>query len=398
MTAQTLLLIIIALTALSAIFGQVLAALNIAKPRQDIDPRLAGLYDAERYAKSLTYQADKTRFGLAMALFATALNVSLFATGAFGRWADFLSARLDSPILQALAFFGSLYLATDLLSLPFQLYGTFRLEARYGFNRTTLTTFIGDKLKGWLLTAILGGGAVSGLIALVGWLGSGFWLVCAGLALLVMLLVNMFYTSLIVPLFNKLRPLPAGELKSAIEAYASGQNFSLAGIFVIDASKRSSKSNAYFSGLGPKKKIVLYDTLIEKHSIPELVAVLAHEIGHYRHGHILRAFIGTGIQVTLTLWLFSLFVGNRLLSAALGAEHYALHLNVLAFGLLFSPISTLTGLLSVITSRRHEFQADAFAARTTSPEAMGSALKRLSVDNLSYLYPHPAFVFFNYSH
>lgn len=398
MSPQTILAILLAATAFSYFFEQSLAWLNIARPRQDIDPRVREHYDTERYAKTVSYQKDKTRLALITASLFTAANLLLLAFGTFGWLENQLAASIGSQLPRALAFYGILYLAMDLATLPVQIYATFRLEARYGFNRTTPKLFIADKIKSLILSALLGAAAISGLVTLVQKMGPNFWIWFAAAAILFILLMNMFYTSLIVPLFNKLRPLPEGELRNAIEAYAQTQNFRLTGIYVIDASKRSSKSNAYFSGIGPKKKIVLYDTLIEKHSIEELVAVLAHEVGHYRHKHIIKSFIASAMQISLILWVFSLFAAAPALSLALGADHYALHLNLLAFAILAGPITSFSSLFSMVTSRRYEYQADAFAARTTSAAAMSSALIRLSADNLSYLYPHPAYVFFNYSH
>lgn len=396
---QTVVLgLIVGLSIGSFLLDQILAWLNIAKPRQDIDPRVAGAIDRERYTRSLAYQKDKTSFGFWQAGVALLVNIGLLLGGVFGKLDDWLRGFAPSALPRALLFFAIVYLTMDLLSIPFQLYHTFRLEARYGFNRTTKATFIGDKLKGLLLTALLGAAAISGLVGLVSSLGPNFWVVFSLIAIAFSLFMNMFYTTLIVPLFNKLKPLPEGDLKQAITAFAASQDFTLSGILVMDASKRSAKSNAYFSGIGPKKKIVLFDTLIEKHSIPELVAVLAHELGHYKHRHIVKGFLAAALQICLTLWLFSLFAGAPLLSAALGASAYSLHLNVLAFSLLFSPISTLTGLVSLMLSRHHEYQADSFAARTASAKDMAAALVRLSADNMAYLYPHPAFVFFNYSH
>ncbi len=208
----------------------------------------------------------------------------------------------------------------------------------------------------------------------------------------------MFYTSLIVPLFNKLTPLPEGELKSAIEAFAVKINFPLDNILVIDGSKRSKKANAFFAGIGKRKKIVLYDTLIANHTIEELVAVLAHEVGHYKKNHIIWGYVLSVIQIVFTLWVLSLLLFNPAVSMALGGTTLSVHLNLLAFGILFSPISSITGLLMNMYSRKNEFEADAYALETYDGRALANALKKLSVDSLSNLYPHPVYVFFHYSH
>jgi STE24 endopeptidase len=272
------------------------------------------------------------------------------------------------------------------------------IEDRYGFNKMSVKTFINDKLKGYPLGAVIGGGLLSVLIYLVKWIGPDFWIWFSLIACAFILAMNMFYTSIILPLFNKLTPLPDGELKDAIEAFSRKVNFPLDNIFVIDGSKRSSKSNAFFSGIGKKKKIVLYDTLIQNHSNDELVAVLAHEVGHFKKKHIVWSYVLSVVQIVFTLYILSLMIFNESVSFALGGSQLAIHLNLLAFGILFSPISGITGLLMNLLSRKNEFEADAYARETFGGEALGRALKKLSVDNLSDLYPHPWYVFFHYSH
>lgn len=272
------------------------------------------------------------------------------------------------------------------------------IEERFGFNKTTPKTFVIDKIKGYVLTAIVGGGLIGLLLYLILNIGAEFWLYFWGVAALFIFGANMFYTSLILPLFNKLTPLEDGDLKSAIKDYSATVNFPLDNIFVIDGSKRSNKANAFFSGIGKKKKIVLYDTLINNHTTDELVAVLAHEVGHFKKKHIVLSFILSILQVGVMLYVMSLMIYNENLSLALGAEQLGIHLNLLAFGMLYSPISKLLGIAMNVLSRKNEFEADAYAAETYNGEALGTALKKLSVDNLSNLYPHPAYVFVNYSH
>ena len=390
--------LLLALVTLAFLMDETLGLLDASVRRSDIDPRVADFYDAEKYHRSLAYRKDKATLARAASAFSFLLTIGFLATGAFGRIDGLAASLIENPRLRALAFFGAIALGSDLLTLAFDIYGTFRLEARYGFNKTTPATFVADKLKGYLLGAVLGGGLLYLFMVLVGLLGSSFWIVFASVAVLVVILINMFYTSLILPLFNKLKPLPDGELKDAVQAYAARQNLSLQGVYVMDGSKRSTKANAFFSGLGPKKKIVLFDTLIEKHPVGELIAVLAHETGHLKLGHIPRGLLFSAVQITLTLWVFSLFIGNPSLSLAMGGDAYSLELNLIAFGILFGPLASVSGLAALISSRRHEYQADAFAARTASAVDMAGALKRLSADNLSNLYPHPWYVFFNYSH
>jgi STE24 endopeptidase len=244
----------------------------------------------------------------------------------------------------------------------------------------------------------MGGVLLTVLIVLVNSLGENFWLWFALIACVVVLFINMFYTSLVLPLYNKLTPLPDGELKEAIQAYARQVAFPLDNIFMIDGSKRSAKANAFFSGIGKKKKIVLYDTLIQQHSVSELVAVLAHEVGHFKKKHIVWSYVASVFQITFTLFVLSRIIGSEAVSMALGAERLGIHLNLVAFAILFSPISGVAGLLMSILSRKNEFEADAYARQTYAAVPLIDALKKLSVDNLSNLYPHPLYVFFHYSH
>ncbi|GAB1482473.1 M48 family metallopeptidase [Treponema sp.] len=390
--------ILLALVAFSFLADEILSLLNASVQRSDIDPRVVDFYDGEKYRKTLSYQKDKDRFNRVFSIFSFIITISLLSSGSFGRIDALIATAISPPYLRALVFFGALSLAMDLLSLPFEIYNTFTLEGRYGFNKTTAKTFVTDKLKGYVLSAILGGGILYLFMLIIAVLGSWFWLAFSAVAILIIVFINMFYTSLFLPLFNKLKPLSEGELKTALETYARAQNISLSGIYVMDGSKRSTKANAFFSGIGSQKKIVLFDTLIEKHPIDELVAVLAHEAGHLKLHHIPQALLLSIAQIIFTLWVFSLFVANPALSLAMGGSAYALELNLYAFGILFGPIAAVTGLASLILSRRNEYQADAFAAKTSSSTSMASALKRLSADNLSNLYPHPAFVFFRYSH
>lgn len=398
MDQREILYVIIAIVSISYLFDQFLEYLNLKHRRTDIPPEVEGYYDREKYQRSLDYHRDQTRFGFITAAFGFTLTMIMLLSGGFG-WIDgWLRSFISHDIGLALAFFGVVGLASDILTLPFQWYATFVIEERYGFNRTTLQTFITDKLKGYLLAALIGGGLLALLIYLVRAIGPDFWIWFALIASAFIVFMNMFYTSLIVPLFSKLTVLPEGELKSAISAFAEKVDFPLGNIYVIDGSKRSGKANAFFSGIGRKKKIVLYDTLIANHSIEELVAVLAHEVGHYKKKHIVWGLALSILQITFTLWILSLMVYNENLSFALGGAEYAIHLNLLAFAILFSPISGVAGLLMTWYSRKNEYEADAFARTHYSGPALANALKKLSVDSLSYLFPHPWYVFFHYSH
>lgn len=398
MEPQAILYIILAIVIISYVFDQVLDYINLKSQRTDIPREIEAFYDKDKYLKSLTYHKDQTNFSFITSGFSFVISVLMLLLGGFGWLDEFLRPHFQNEVILALAFFGTLMLASDIITIPFQWYSVFVIEEKYGFNKTTVRTFLLDKLKGYLLTAILGGGLLAMLIYLVRIIGPDFWIWFALIASAFIFFMNMFYTSLILPLFNKLTPLQDGELKSAIETFARKVNFPLDNIFVIDGSKRSKKANAFFSGIGKKKKIVLYDTLIENHTTEELVAVLAHEVGHFKKKHIIWGYILSVIQIVFTLWVLSLMIYNENLSLALGGTQYAIHLNLLAFTILFSPISGITGLFMSMYSRKNEFEADAFAKQTYSGQALSNALKKLSVDSLSNLFPHPWYVFFHYSH
>jgi len=398
LSPEILLWIIVGIVVISFGFGQVLEYINLKAMRTDIPAEIASFYNKEKYEKSQRYHKETTRFSFFTSTIGFSGSLLMLLLGGFG-WVDGLLRTItENPILLALLFFGVLGVASDLLTLPFQWYGTFVIEEKYGFNKTTVKTFITDKLKGYVLGALIGGGLLAALIYLVETIGPDFWIWFAAIACAFMLFMNMFYTSLILPLFNKLTPLAEGELKTAIEEFSRKINFPITNVFVIDGSKRSNKANAFFSGIGKKKKIVLFDTLIANHTTEELVAVLAHEVGHYKKRHIIWSFVLSVVQIFFMLFVLSLMVFNENLSLALGGSQLAIHLNLLAFTILFSPISAITGLFMNLYSRKNEFEADAYARETFSGKALAEALKKLSVDNLSNLYPHPAYVFFHYSH
>lgn len=398
LTPHTLLLIILSLVVFNFVLDQVLEYINVRAQREDIPDSIAAFYDREKYRKSQAYHREQTRFSFISSSFSVAIMIVMLVTGGFG-WLDgLLRSVIDQEVWVALAFFGVLFIASDILSLPFQLYAIFVIEEKYGFNKTTLRTFMGDKVKSYGLGILVGGGLLFIFIKLVGTWGEDFWLGFWVVAVAFILITNVVYTSWIVPLFNKLTPLPEGELKDAISRYATSVGFPLDTIFVMDGSRRSKKANAFFSGIGRRKKIVLYDTLIANHTTDELVAVLAHEVGHYKKRHIIFSMILSVAQVGLLLWLMAQMILAENLSFALGGHVQAIHLNLLAFMILFSPVSAITGLIMNAYSRRNEYEADAYAAQTYNGAALTEALKKLSVDSLSNLYPHPAYVFVHYSH
>lgn len=398
MESDALLYLIAGIAAVTYGFNQWLEYLNIRALRTDIPDDVAAFYDRARYDQSLNYQRDLTRFSFLSSGFSFIVTMGMLLGGGFGWLDSVLRPEIPNEIVLALVFFGILMLASDIITLPFQRYATFVIEDRFGFNKTTPRTFALDKLKGYLLALVIGAPLLGLLIFLIRSIGPTFWIWFALIATLFIIFMNMFYTSLILPLFNKLTPLPEGDLKDAIQRFAHRVSFPLDNIFVIDGSKRSSKANAFFSGIGKKKKIVLYDTLIEKHSTEELVAVLAHEVGHFKKKHILQSLALAVLQVFFTMFVLSLMVYNENLSIALGGTRLAVHLNLIAFSILFAPISGFTGLFMSMYSRKNEFEADAYASVNFNGQALADALKKLSVDSLSNLYPHPLYVFFHYAH
>lgn len=398
MEANSLLYLIIGIIVFDYLLDQSLDWLNLRHSKETLPDRLNDVYEKDEYEKSQRYHKTQARFSFLTSAFSLMVSLLLLSLGGFGYLDGLLRPHFESQILLSLAFFGTLFVLSDIINTPFQLYSVFVIEERFGFNKTTPGIFILDKLKGYALGAVIGGVLGYVLLWLIQELGTDFWLYALGVIGTFILIMNLFYTSLILPLFNKLTPLVDGILKEKIEQYAKGVSFPLDNIFVIDGSKRSTKANAFFSGLGKKKKVVLYDTLIEKQSEEELVAVLAHEVGHFKKKHIVLSLVLSFVQMTAMLYILSLLILNVDLSVALGGETMAVHLNLIAFALLFSPISRLTGLGMNILSRKNEFEADAYAAQTYNPEPLQEALKKLSVTSLSNPSPHPWYVFMNYSH
>jgi STE24 endopeptidase len=395
---QTLFYIILAILVIDFLFDRLLDYLNSTRWSNKLPSELQGIYDEDKYRKSQNYLRENMRFGLLTSSLSFVLIIAFLLLGGFPFLDNWVRQYTEHPILMALLFFGIIGLASDLLSTPFDIYHTFVIEEKYGFNRTTPKTYVADKLKGWLLAIILGGGLMAVIIWFYQVAGSYFWLYAWAFLTFFSIFMAMFYSTLIVPLFNKQTPLEEGELRDAIEKFSQKAGFKLDNIFVIDGSKRSSRANAYFSGLGKKKRIVLFDTLIEEHTTEELVAVLAHEIGHYKKKHITKGMFVSIISSGAMLYLLGLFINRPELSMALGVEQSSFHIGIIAFGLLYSPVSTLLGIAGNYMSRKHEYQADAFAAEKYKPEPLQEALKKLSVNNLSNLRPHPVNVSVNYSH
>jgi STE24 endopeptidase len=395
---NTIFLLILILISVGFISDLVLDLLNIKHIKPDLPEAITGRYQQEAYGRSQSYLKEKSRFGVLVSVLGFLALLVLFLGGTFAWLNNLVFSITSSPVWAALLFFGILGLAADIAGIPFELYSVFVIEEKYGFNKTTPGTFILDKLKSWLMAVVLG----VPLLALIIWLytltGKWFWLSAWVIIASFSILMSFFYSSLIVPLFNRQEPLEDGELKVAIEEMSSRAGFRLDRIFVINGSKRSTKANAYFAGFGKKRRIVLYDTLIHDLDIPEILGVLAHEIGHYKKKHVVATMVLSVLQTGILLFLFSLVAGNPALSQALNISEPSFHISVLVFGILYSPVSMVTGLLFNVLSRKFEYQADAFASGMGYSRELGDALISLSEKNLSNLTPHPAYVFVHYSH
>lgn len=360
--------------------------------------KLKGICDEKKYRLSQLYYRENLKLSFWSSTLNLAVIIVMLAAGGFALVDNIARSMSGNNIIIALIFFGIIGVASELINLPFSWYDTFVIEKKFGFNTMTRRTFITDQLKSWFIALMVG----VPVLAIVTWIyyktEKGFWIYAWLLITAFTVFVNFFYSEWIVPLFNRQTPLIDSPLRSMIEAFAEKAGFRLKNIFVIDGSKRSTKANAYFSGFGSKKRIVLYDTLIREMSDEEIVAVLAHEIGHYKKKHVVRNIISSVLLTGLMLFLFSRIVGNPVLSTALGAETPGFHIGLIAFGILYSPLSLIIGLLSNYISRRNEFEADRFVRDNYDSRKLASALKLLSVKNLSNMMPHPAYVFFHYSH
>ncbi|MBN2275165.1 MAG: M48 family metallopeptidase [Bacteroidales bacterium] len=395
---NTLFYIILGIIIVDFLLERWLDYLNGKKLSTELPEELRDVYDAEQYKKSQEYKKANDRFSLITSTFSFLLIIGMLLFNGFNMVDTWARSFTEHPVLVALIFFGILAIASDILNLPFTVYDIFIIEEKFGFNKTTPRTFVLDKIKSWFLGAVIGGGIISLIIWFYQQTTTSFWIYAWIAVSLFTVFMTMFYSTLIVPIFNKQTPLEEGELRNEIQQFSEKADFKLDNIYVIDGSKRSTKSNAYFAGFGSKKRIVLFDTLIRDLSNHEIVSVLAHEIGHYKKKHVLKGIVTSIIQTGITLFIFSLFVDNPQLSAALGSEKPSFHLGLIAFGILYSPISMVVGLFMNYFSRKHEYSADGFAKEKYNGEVLIRALKKLSSRNLSNLTPHPLYVFFHYSH
>jgi STE24 endopeptidase len=398
MTPENWIYLIIGLVIFNYLFSTVLDYINGKNWKTEVPSVMKDFYDEDKYLKAKNYSKEKGKVSLISSTLSTLITLLFLIFEGYGWLDNFISLYYDIPFLKSGIFFLVLFILSDFISIPFSCYNTFVIEEKYGFNKTTVKTFVLDKIKGYLLTLIVGGILLFGAIYIVSLLENSFWFWLWLSLSFIMLIVNMFYADLIVPIFNKLTPLEAGSLREKIESYTKKVGYSLKNIYIIDGSKRSTKANAFFSGLGPRKTIALYDTLVEKHTEEELVAVLAHEVGHYKKKHVFTSLFLTISQLGLMCFLLETCLKVGEISQALGGKEMVFHLGLVAFGILYSPIGTILSILMNINSRKNEFEADYYAKTTYNGAALELALKKLSVDSLSNLYPHPLYTFIHYSH
>ena len=357
------------------------------------------VFDEDKYAEARRYGQTQTYFGLIHSSFDLAILLAFWLFGGF-EWLDQVVRTAGyGPLASGLVYIGLLTLASSLLGLPFRLYSTFVIEARFGFNRTTVGTFVSDLLKGLALGIVLGGLLLAVVLLFFEWAGPLAWLWCWLAATAFMLIIQFVAPTWIMPIFNKFTALEDGELHDAIVGYTRSANFPLQGLFVVDGSRRSSKANAFFTGFGANKRIGLYDTLVDDYSVPEVVAVVAHEVGHYKKQHIVKSMVLSVVHLGVMFWVLSLFLQQEALFEAFFVTEPSVYTGLLFFGLLFTPVELVLSVLLNVFSRKNEFEADAFSAMTTGDaDSLVRALKKLSADNLSNLTPHPFDVFLHYSH
>ncbi|MEP0264593.1 M48 family metallopeptidase [Dokdonia sp.] len=398
MTPHILFYIIIGILIISYLIDFAMGYLNAKHYSDPIPELLKDVYTEEEYLKSQAYKKANDTFGNYTATFGLLLMLVFFFFDGFALIDTWARSFTDHPIGVALIFFGVIMFGSDILTTPFAYYNNFVIEEKYGFNKMKPITFFMDKVKGWFMGVVIGGG----LLALIIWIyemtQNRFWIYTWVVITIFSVFMNMFYARLIVPIFNKQAPLEKGDLRSKIETYATKVGFTIHNIFTIDGSKRSSKANAYFSGFGREKRITLYDTLIHDLDDTEIVAVLAHEVGHYKRKHIITNMMLSFVITGFTLWLFSLFIGESIIAEAIGVTTPSFHVGLVVFGILFTPISAVTGFFMSALSRKHEYEADNYAAQTYASEPLITSLKKLSKNSLSNLTPHPLYVKLNYSH
>jgi STE24 endopeptidase len=396
---NTIALIILLAITFDFILNGIADYLNLKMLRSDLPRPFQGLYDPERYRKSQQYLKVTTRFGWISGTFSVGVMLLFWFGHGFPLLDEWVRSFKYGPVLTGLSYMGILILVKSLLSLPFSIYSTFVIEERFGFNQTTWNTFVLDLAKGLLLGILIGTPLLAGILLFFEYAGANAWWYCWIVVTLYMLGVQFIAPSWIMPLFNKFSPLAEGELKSSILSYAGSINFPIENVYVMDGSRRSSKSNAFFTGFGKHRRIVLFDTLIKQHTAGELLAVLAHEMGHYKKKHILQSMVFGIVQMGIMLYLLSLFISYQGLFDAFYMPQKSVYAGLIFFGMLYSPLGFFIGIFMQMLSRKNETAADRFSVETTQdPNSMVEALKKLSINNLSNLLPHPLYVFLNYSH
>ncbi len=392
------LVIVLAVLVGEYILDLAVEALNLRRARGELPGEFEGCYDPARYGRSQEYLREVTRLALFDESARTILLVSCILLGGFNLVDHFARGFGAGPVVTGLVFAGTLCLVSQVLKAPFSAWRTFSIEQRYGFNRTTPATFAKDLLKKWLLGGLIGGGALAAVLWLFGREGTRAWVLCWAVVVLLQLSVVFIAPAVILPFFNTFIPLEDGDLKAAIHRSAKALGFRMRGVYRMDASRRSTRSNAFFTGLGRFRRIVLFDTLIARHTVPELVAILAHEIGHCKKRHLLVTFLAGIVSTGLMFYLLSLLMESRGLFAAFRMSNVSAYAGIVLFGFLYAPVQALLSVFLNALSRRNEYEADAFAARAGGGEPMIAALKKLSVDNLSNLTPHPLKVILDYGH
>ena len=363
-----------------------------------IPENLSDIYDKEKYQKSQDYKKTLYKFGKISKAYSLTILLLFFFLDGFLLVDNFARSLFESELLISLSFFGIIFFGIDILNLPFSLYSIFIIEEKFGFNKTTFKIYFFDKIKYWFITILFGGGILSFIIFQFETVGKDFWIVAWVFITTISILINGFYAQIIVPLFNKQTKLEEGNLKNDIEKYSKKVGFDLSNIFVIDGSKRSTKANAYFSGFGKQKRVTLYDTLLNKLNDNQIIAVIAHEIGHYKKNHIIFNLIFSTIQTGLMLYILSLLIYMPIFSEALGIQSHSFHIGLITFSILYTPISEIFSLIFNVFSRKFEYQADHYAKETFNSKHLIEALKVLSKDSLSNLTPHPKYVWWHYSH
>jgi transmembrane metalloprotease, family M48 len=398
MSSETIFFIIVVFLCLDFVLERVLESLNSKHMSPVLPDSLKGIYDEKEYSRFQSYKRENGRLDSWSSGVGFVVMIVFLVAGGFGWYNSWVVSLTDSVVWQTILFVVGLSVVSSVLDIPFDYYATFRIEEKYGFNKTTRRVYWLDTVKELVLSLVLGGVLLALVVWFYTWAGTYFWLYAWGAVTLFSVFMAMFYSQLIVPLFNKQTPLQEGSLRDKIQAFAGKVGFKLDNIYVIDGSKRSTKANAYFTGLGPKKRVVLYDTLIDELTEEEIVAVLAHEVGHYKKRHTLRSMAVSVIQMGVLFWLFSLCVNNAALSEALGGDRAYFQLGLIAFAILYSPVNLILGIGMNVWSRSNEYEADAFAARYYEGDYLVSGLKKISVKSLSNLTPHPLYEYIYYSH